>query len=82
MNKNLANSEHSAYSYPHMQQKLMERYGDRIIQTEINGKPNVITFRHLDVQMPRQKNLMKFWKCQNNMSIPLTYMKRVSFMNS
>ena len=46
MEKNLADSEHSAYSYPHMQQKRMEWFGDRIIQTEINGKPNVITFRY------------------------------------
>ncbi len=28
-----------------MQQKLQEHFGDRIIQTEINGKPNVVTFR-------------------------------------
>ena len=45
MEINLAGSQHSAYSYPHMQQKLMEHFGDRIIQTEINGKPNVVTFR-------------------------------------
>ena len=29
-----------------MKQKLMEHFGDRIIQTEINGKPNVVTFRN------------------------------------
>ena len=28
-----------------MKSKLMEHFGDRIIQTEINGKPNVVTFR-------------------------------------
>ena len=41
-----ANSKHGAYSYPHMQVKLHEHFGDRIIQTEINGKPNVVTFRN------------------------------------
>lgn len=46
MEDNLANSEHGAYSYPHMQLKIHEHFGDRIIQTEINGKPNVVTFRY------------------------------------
>ena len=45
MENNLAGSEHGAYSYPHMQQKLKERFGERIIKTEISGKPNVVTFR-------------------------------------
>ena len=45
MEINLAGSEHSAYSYPHMQEKLVEHFGDRIIQTEINGKPNAVTFK-------------------------------------
>ena len=43
MEENLANSEYGAYSYPHMQMKLREHFGDSIIQTEINGKPNVVT---------------------------------------
>ena len=50
MEINLAGSEHSAYSYPHMQQKLMEHFGDRIIQTEINGKPMLL----LSEVRPRQ----------------------------
>ena len=45
MDKNLANTEFSAYSYHHMQEKLKEHFGNKIIQTEINGKPNVVTFR-------------------------------------
>ena len=45
MERNLADSELSAYSNPHMQQKL-EHFGDKIILTEINGKPNVVTFRN------------------------------------
>ena len=45
MGDNLAGSEYDAYSYKYMQQKLQEHFGDRIVQTEINGKPNVITFR-------------------------------------
>ena len=45
MEVNFADSRHDAYSYVHMQKKLKEHYGDRIIETEINGKPNVVTFR-------------------------------------
>ncbi len=45
MEDNLADSEHGAYSYPHMQQKLQEYFGDTVIETEISGKPNVVTFR-------------------------------------
>ena len=46
MEKNLGNSELSAYSFPHMQQKLKEHFGENIILAEINGKPNVVTFRN------------------------------------
>jgi len=46
MEKNLGNSELSAYSFPHMQQKLKEHFGEKIILAEINGKPNVVTFRN------------------------------------
>ena len=46
MEENLADSKHSAYSYPHMQQKLKEHFGDTIIQKEINGKSNIVTFRN------------------------------------
>ena len=45
MVENLANTEHSAYSSTHMQQKLKEHFGNKIIQTEINGKCNVVTLR-------------------------------------
>ena len=46
MEDNLADSGHSAYHYKHMHQKLKEHFGERIILTEINGKPNVVTFRN------------------------------------
>ena len=46
MEENLGESELSAYSYPYMKQRLAEHFGDKIIETEINGKPNVITFRN------------------------------------
>ena len=42
---NLADSRHAYYSYVHMQKKLKEYFGIRIIETEINGKPSVVTFR-------------------------------------
>ena len=35
----------SAHSYSYMKPKLTEHFGDKIIETEINGKPNVITFK-------------------------------------
>ena len=38
MEDNLADSEHGAYSYPQMQKKLQEYFGNTIIETEINGK--------------------------------------------
>ena len=44
MEDNIA-SDCSAYGPQHMKRKLQELYGDRIIITEINGKPNVMTFR-------------------------------------
>lgn len=34
------------YSHIHMKKQLMEHFGDDIIITEINGKPNVVTFRN------------------------------------
>ena len=46
MENNLADSEHSAYSHTHMQLKLQEHFGDRVTLTEVNGKPNAVTFRN------------------------------------
>ena len=46
MEENLGESEPSAYSYPYMKQRLTEYLGDKIIETEINGKLNVISFRN------------------------------------
>ena len=46
MEECMVDSELGAYSYQCMQQKLKEHFGDRIIETEINGKPNVVTFRN------------------------------------
>ena len=34
------------YGFTHMKSCLMDYFGDNIIITEINGKPNVVTFRH------------------------------------
>ena len=46
MEENLGESKLSACSYPYMKQNLTEHFGDKIIETEINVKPNVITFRN------------------------------------
>ncbi|KAJ8414824.1 hypothetical protein AAFF_G00023470 [Aldrovandia affinis] len=45
MEDNLQGSEIQAYVYQHMRSKLKEHFGDRLIETNINGKPNVVTFR-------------------------------------
>ena len=45
MNQKLANTNYDAYGYTHMKTRLQGYFGNRIVHTEINGKPNVITFR-------------------------------------
>ncbi|CAG2215125.1 unnamed protein product [Mytilus edulis] len=43
-------SEHcgidDAYGVQHMKNELQEHFGDKVIISEINGKPNVVTFRN------------------------------------
>lgn len=34
-----------AYSYTHMKMKLDKHFRDKILQTEVNGKLNMVTFR-------------------------------------
>ena len=36
---------HEPYTVKHMKRMLIERFGDQIIITDINGKPNVVTFK-------------------------------------
>lgn len=45
MEEYLADSASTAYSRTHMKARLQEHFSDQIIITEINGKPNVATFR-------------------------------------
>lgn len=45
MQQKLAHSEHEGYGYTHMKTRLQEHFGEKIIYTEINGKPNVVTLR-------------------------------------
>lgn len=45
MEQKLADTEHETYGFTHMKTRLREHFGERIIQTEINGKPNMVTFR-------------------------------------
>jgi len=45
MKQKLANTAHKAYGYTHMKKRLQEHFGEKILLTEINGKPNVATFR-------------------------------------
>ena len=44
INQKLADTNFEAYGYMHMKTKLQEHFGERIVQTKINGKPDVITF--------------------------------------
>ena len=41
----IAEENCEAYSFPYMKKQLLKYFGDRIIITEINGKPNVVTFQ-------------------------------------
>ena len=45
MEEYLNNTDSEAYGRSHMKTKLLENFGDKIIITDINGKPNVVTFR-------------------------------------
>ena len=45
MEEYLNNTDSEAYGRSHMKTKLLEHFGDKIIITDINGKPNVVTFR-------------------------------------
>ena len=42
----IRNSTHTHCSYPHKQQRTKENFGNKLIQTEIHGKPNLVTFRN------------------------------------
>jgi len=43
----LSDTNSEAYGRQHMKTKLLEYFGDKIVITDINGKPNVVTFRTL-----------------------------------
>ena len=45
MNQKLANTDYDSYGHTYMKTRLQELFGERMVQTKINGKPNVITFR-------------------------------------
>ena len=45
MEEYLGDLASTAYGRTHMKARLQEHFGDQIIITEINGKPNVVTFR-------------------------------------
>lgn len=45
MEEYLIDATSAPYSRTHMKTRLQEHFGDKIIVTEINGKPNVVTFR-------------------------------------
>ena len=45
MEEYLGDSASTAYGHTHMKVRLQEHLGDQIIITEINGKPNIVTFR-------------------------------------
>ena len=44
MQDKLVENNHPKNSFPHMKKRLKEYFGNKIITTDINGKPNVIAF--------------------------------------
>ena len=44
MNQKLANTDYDTYGYTYMKTRLQGHFGERIVQTKINGKPSIITF--------------------------------------
>ncbi len=44
MEEYLQDTEYQAYSMVYMKKKILEHFSNRIIITELNGKPNVVTF--------------------------------------
>jgi len=44
MGKYLVYTDAEPYSFPHMKQLTRKQIGDKIINTEVNGKPNVVMF--------------------------------------
>ena len=44
MNQKLESTDYNAYSYTYMKNRLQEHFGERIVWTEINGKPNVMLY--------------------------------------
>ena len=44
MKDKLVENNHPKNSFPHMKKRLKEYFGNKIIITDVNGKPNVIAF--------------------------------------
>ena len=44
MKDKLVENNHPKTGFPHMKKRLKEYFGNKIITTDINGKPNVIAF--------------------------------------
>ena len=69
MEQKLAGTMHEAYGYTHMKMRLQEHFGNRIFQTGINSKPNMVTFRttaravlqeyYIKQQQQQEKTLLK-----------------------
>ena len=45
-NEFLDGSNLEPYGFTHINEKLLDRFGDKIVVTEINGTQNVVTVRH------------------------------------
>ena len=64
MKEYLSDTEREAYGRLHMKTKLLEYFKDKIIITDINGKPNVVTFRTTATAI-----LQEFHKRQDDVDI-------------
>ena len=43
MSEYLSGTDTAPYGFKYMKEKILEDYGDKIIITEIDGKPNIVT---------------------------------------
>ena len=60
MKEYLNDTESEAYGRSHMKTELLEYFGDKIIITDINGKPNVVTFKTTATRVSRPPRCFRY----------------------
>ena len=79
MEEYLEHCENWAYGHTHMKEKLKEHFGDRIVVTNVNGRPNVVTFKTTADAILQEFHAQSFGKDQEEekMSIIRTAAKLI-----